>query len=133
MVNLNRDRVRFGSKQECSIKCRPPVEFARTFASYGHCLRPRSLRKGGERCSAPSATIQRRSRWALHCRFFAEVLDVAEDRGHGQHLAVAAVTHQAVAPLDIAFDVETVPLFGVPDVIDRNVVMLTPEERDIGE
>src|SRR4029453_17694335 len=30
-------------------------------------------------------------------------------------------------------DLETVPVFAVPDVIDRNVVVLTPEERNIGK
>jgi hypothetical protein len=44
VVNLNPGRARFGAKQEGSIKCCSRGEFARTFASYGHCLFPRSLR-----------------------------------------------------------------------------------------
>jgi hypothetical protein len=45
VVNFNPGRARFGAKQEGSIKCCSRGEFARTFAAYGHCLLPRSLRK----------------------------------------------------------------------------------------
>ena len=46
VVNLNPGRARFGAKQEGSIKCCPRVEFARTFASYGHCLLPHCATEG---------------------------------------------------------------------------------------
>src|ERR1043166_4191990 len=70
---------------------------------------------------------------ALHCGFFLEVLDVAVDRCNREHLVAAAITHQAIAALDIAVDLELVPFLGMTDIIDRHVVMLAPEEWDIGK
>src|SRR5262249_33136787 len=70
---------------------------------------------------------------ALHCRFSSEAIDVAEDRGHREHLAVTTVAYQAVARFDVALDVEIVPRLGVPDVVDRHVVVLAPEERNLGK
>ena len=41
--------------------------------------------------------------------------------------------HQAIPAGDIALDGELVPLLGMADVVDRNVVVLAPEERRCGE
>ena len=60
-------------------------------------------------------------------------MTVAEDRGHRQHLAITTIAHQAVARFDVAFNVEIVPFLGMPDVIDRHVVVLAPEERNLGK
>src|SRR5262249_42577514 len=70
---------------------------------------------------------------AFHRRLLLETIDVAEDRGHREHLVVAAITYQAVACFDVALDVEIVPGLGMPDVVDRHVVVLAPEERNLGE
>src|SRR5437660_989823 len=71
-------------------------------------------------------------RSALHGGLFLEAVDIAIDGGDGQHLAALPVAHHAVAPLDVALDVELVPLLGVADVVDRHVVVLAPEERHLG-
>src|SRR5262245_64356926 len=70
---------------------------------------------------------------ALHRRFFLEIVDIAEDRGHRQHLPAVAIAHQTVPLVDTAFDVECIPLFRVSDVIDRNVIVLAPEEWNVGK
>src|SRR5262249_52843738 len=49
------------------------------------------------------------------------------------HAVVALVTQQAVPGRDVAVDRQVIPLLGVADVIDRHVVVLTPEERHGGE
>src|SRR5665213_2040408 len=50
-------------------------------------------------------------------------------RNCGQHPAAFHIACDTVALHDVAVDLNGVPCFGVPDVIDRNVVMLAPEER----
>src|SRR5262249_9899468 len=70
---------------------------------------------------------------ALHCRFFSEAIDIAEDRGHREHLAVVTIAYQAVARFDVALDVEIVPRLGMADVVDRHVVVLAPKERNLGK
>src|SRR4029450_5207057 len=69
----------------------------------------------------------------FHRRLLQEIIDVAEDRGHREHLAVATIPSQAVACFDVALDVEVVPGLGMPDVVDGHVVVLAPEERNLGE
>src|SRR5215472_10538068 len=69
----------------------------------------------------------------FHRRLLLEIIDVAEDRGDREHLAVATITHEAVACFDVALNVEIVPRLGMPDVVDRHVVMLAPEERHVGK
>src|SRR6266446_3464990 len=69
----------------------------------------------------------------FHRRLLPEIIDVAEDRGHREHLAVATIAHEAVACFDVAVDVEIVPALGMPDIVDRHVVVLAPEERNLGK
>ena len=38
--------------------------------------------------------------------------------------------HQAILAGNIALDVELVPFLGMADIVDRNVVVLAPEERN---
>src|SRR4030088_49656 len=70
---------------------------------------------------------------SLHRQFLLEAVDVAVDRGDGEHLAIAAIAHHAIARLDVAVYLERVPLLGMTDIVDRQVVMLAPEERNIGK
>src|SRR5215475_3381925 len=70
---------------------------------------------------------------AFHRRLLPEIIDVAEDRGHRQHLAITTIAYQAVACFDVALDLEIGPRLGVPDVVDRRVVVLAPEERNVGK
>ena len=70
---------------------------------------------------------------AFHRPFLLEVLEVAVDRGNCQHGAVASIAHQAIAPLYVALDLELVPLLGMTDIVDWHVIMLAPEERDVGK
>src|SRR6185312_7172404 len=65
----------------------------------------------------------------LHRKLRLEAVDVAVDRGDGEHASLGLVAQHAVAPLDVAVDGDLVPFLGVADIIDRHVVMLAPEER----
>src|SRR5439155_5058461 len=69
----------------------------------------------------------------LPLRLDLEALQVAIDRSHRQHLAVAAIAHQAVARGNVAVDLDRIPFFRVAGVVDRHVVVLAPEERHVGE
>src|SRR6185437_15342797 len=59
-----------------------------------------------------------------------EALGVAKDRGDRERAPGAAHAHEPVLGPDIALDREVVPALGMADIVDRNVVVLTPEERD---
>src|SRR5262249_22193045 len=80
-----------------------------------------------------SRTRSRAGRDPLHRRLFLGIVDIAEGAGHRQHLPAVAIAHQAVPLVDTAFDVECIPLFRVSDVIDRNVIVLAPEEWNVGK
>src|SRR5260370_22832500 len=69
----------------------------------------------------------------LHQQFFLEIVEIAENRGHRQNLSVTTIARQAVPLVDTAFDIELTPLLRVSDVIDRTVIVLAPEERNIGK
>src|SRR5215211_2894058 len=62
-----------------------------------------------------------------------EVVEIPGDRGDRQHAAIALEPQEAVLAGDVPLDGELVPLFGVADVADGNVIMLAPEERDSGK
>ena len=51
------------------------------------------------------------------------------DRGGGERASAELVAHQAVLAGDVAVDRELVPFLGVTDIVDRDVVVLAPEER----
>src|SRR4051795_2213555 len=76
------------------------------------------------------APADQRSGGAFHRDFGFKVLLVAEDRSNGQGLAGAAIAQQAILLRDIALDGDVIPLLGVTDITDRNVVVLAPEEGD---
>src|SRR5215831_18307947 len=68
-------------------------------------------------------------RAALHVDLGLQARDVAVDRRHRERPPLALVAKQAVPALDVAVNRNAIPLLGVADVVDRHVVMLTPEER----
>src|SRR6478609_4853967 len=55
------------------------------------------------------------------------------DRGDGHYAAAQSVADDAVALHGIALDVDRVPFLCVTDIVDRNVVVLAPEERGRSE
>src|SRR4051794_26372111 len=57
-----------------------------------------------------------------------QALTVAEDGSQSYHLALAQVTYRAVARRRIAVDLGAVPIGGVADVVDADVVVHGPEE-----
>src|SRR5262245_13553336 len=59
-----------------------------------------------------------------------KALAVARDRGERQRPAAQVVRHRAVARIEGAVDANGVPALGVTDVLDRDVVVLAPEERN---
>src|SRR6185437_5802805 len=88
-----------------------------------------SARSGSSEVIAMSVSEVARMR-SLHRRFRLEALEVAINGSDGERAAVAHIAHDAVALGDVAVDCYLVPTFGVSDVVDRNVVVLAPEERD---
>ena len=73
------------------------------------------------------------ARGALHRELRLQTLAVASDRGHRQHPSVGPVTHGTIVLVRKPLDLDRVPPLGVTDVVDRQVVMLTPEERHLDE
>ena len=60
--------------------------------------------------------------------FGLEAREIAKDRGDRERASRATHAHKAVFAGDVAFDGEIVPLLGMADVVDWNVVVLAPEE-----
>src|SRR5438034_8836732 len=59
-----------------------------------------------------------------------QALQVATDRRHSQPATAPREGHGTIARFERTVDLDRVPLVGVANVIDRHVVVLTPEERD---
>src|SRR5438874_9953081 len=68
-------------------------------------------------------------RLLLHLKFRPKIGDVAIDRCDGEHAAPPLISQQAVPRRDVAVDRNLIPLLGMTDIIDRNVVVLAPEKR----
>src|SRR5262249_12866688 len=62
--------------------------------------------------------------------FLREALAIASDRDERQLPAAEHVRHRAVAGIQAALNLNRVPALGVADVLDRDVVVLTPEKRN---
>src|SRR5262249_46586244 len=67
---------------------------------------------------------------ALHRNLSHETVAVSRDRRHGKRPPRTRVSHRAVARFERAVDPNRVPLRGMADVVDGDVVMLAPEERN---
>src|SRR4051794_6430851 len=79
--------------------------------------------------SASNAPAGSSARGGLfHPQLCAEAFSITIDGRHREDAAVALVANRAVARRDVAVDREFVPLRRVPDIVDRHVVMLAPEE-----
>src|SRR2546427_11678003 len=74
-----------------------------------------------------------RLRATLHLRLCVEAFFITADRGHGERLVAAHEAHGYVVFARIAVDVDAVPLLGVADVIDADVVVRAPKERSLRE
>src|SRR6202012_3414530 len=59
-----------------------------------------------------------------------EALEIAPHCRHREHPALAEIRDACVALRETAVDLDLVPSIGVADVVDRNVVVLAPEERE---
>ncbi len=59
-----------------------------------------------------------------------EARHVAVNGGDGKDAPAPLVGHRRVLRAEAAVDRDFVPLLGVPDVVDADVVVLAPEERD---
>src|ERR1700758_1557670 len=93
---------------------------------------------------APTAFWRRASRWrggprltcgcrGLHLCFRDEALAPAEDGGEGEGAAGATEMDGRIVLGDVAIDLDLVPALGVADIVDGDVVVLTPEERRRGK
>src|SRR5262249_5253327 len=69
----------------------------------------------------------------LHGALGLEALAIAEDTGHRAHATAIAIAHDGIASLEIPVDFDRVPALGVADVVDRDVIMLAPEEWHVGK
>jgi hypothetical protein len=69
----------------------------------------------------------------LHHNFGLKTLEVAKDRSDSCHASVPFEAEKAVFVHDIAVDLDLIPGFRVTDIIDRDVIVLAPEERHLGE
>ena len=58
-----------------------------------------------------------------------QTLNISEDRGNGERAPVALEVHKTILACDVALDLEFVP-FRMTDIVNRNIVMLAPEERN---
>src|SRR5690348_7879770 len=58
-----------------------------------------------------------------------EALLVAENRSNRQRLSAALIVQHAILTRDVAVHGDVVPFLGMPDIVDRDVVVLAPEER----
>ena len=65
----------------------------------------------------------------LHRQLGLQTIEIAIDRGDGEHATVAPITHQAILGLDVALNCDRVPAFGMADIVDRHVIVLAPEKR----
>src|SRR5690606_19023937 len=70
-------------------------------------------------------------RLALHSQLGLQAFDVPEDRRDGERSSVAFVAEKAVPGGNVAVDLYRIPLLRMADIVDRDIVMLAPEERDI--
>src|SRR4051794_21438977 len=85
------------------------------------------LDRRNERPSDGQRSLDRR---LLYRYFGFEAIDVAGYRSGGEHLSVAFEPQDAVLGCDVAFDHKLVPMLGMADIADLDVIMLTPEERN---
>ena len=60
----------------------------------------------------------------------AKAFEIAVDESDGQFFACTPIGYRAVSRLELPVDLGFVPSFGVPDIGDAEVVLLSPEERD---
>src|SRR6185312_471043 len=65
----------------------------------------------------------------LHLHPRLKAIFIAIDRSDGHDPAVQFVAHDAIALHYVAIDIYCVPLLGVTDIIDGDVVVLAPEKR----
>src|SRR5262249_7155501 len=69
----------------------------------------------------------------FHRELRLEALAITKHARDRQHAATARVTHDAIALLDASIDLDAVPTFRMPDVVDGDVVVLGPKDRHVGE
>ena len=65
----------------------------------------------------------------LHGHLGPEAFHVAENRCNSQHASAAFEAQQAVPGRDVAFDRELVPLLGMADIVDPEIVVAGSRRR----
>ena len=85
---------------------------------------------GHDESGLRSRSGRRYARLSLQTDFGLKAREIAEDRGDRERAPAAPHAHETILAGDVAFDNELVPLLGMADIGDRNVVMLAPEERN---
>src|SRR6202050_1563434 len=68
-------------------------------------------------------------RLSFHFQLGTETCQIAVYRSDCKNPPFTFVFEQTILGLDIAVDCDLVPVLGVPDIVYRHVVVLTPEER----
>jgi hypothetical protein len=66
----------------------------------------------------------------LHRQLGLQIFNVAENGSDCKHTPFPLVSEQAVLRLNVPIDFQLVPGFSVAYIVDSNIVVLTPEERN---
>src|ERR1700680_3918571 len=72
-------------------------------------------------------------RVSFHRYLGLEAFEVTEDRGDGKHAPIALEPQDTVLRGNIPLSRELIPLIGMADIVDRDVVVLAPEEGHGGK
>src|SRR5581483_11832956 len=100
----------------------------RRLSSGAQCSQPRTARSPPAQRDASPVALSSRPALQFHCFLGLQALAISKDRGDCQPLAGPTKGDGAIVVLEAAVDLDSVPTFGVSHVVDRDVVMLTPEK-----
>src|ERR1035438_6542995 len=75
---------------------------------------------------APALPLHRDARF--HRRLGLQVLQIPRDRCDSEGASPALIRHGAIPSTGISVDLDRIPMFGMPDIVNGDVVMLTPKE-----
>ena len=68
-------------------------------------------------------------RVSFHRYLGLEAVEVTEDRGDGEHTPIALEPQDTVLRGNITLNREFIPFIGMPEVVDRDVVVLDPSSH----
>jgi hypothetical protein len=69
----------------------------------------------------------------LHRDLGLKTFEVAKDRGDSSHASIALKAKETIFAHHVSVDHDLVPRLCVADIVDRDIVVLAPEERHLSE